>query len=458
MSLSLVLAFVCLCSLMDGMQMPPGTTECNHSYYTGNSFSAPQLCPTVTTWHARHPCAAHLLQYRRLMVLLLQEQFPAHCAHAVQSAHKSLRIPPEMAQVMSCRSLKRSRSSHSLSSCSAAESQLLLPSRLVPPVPISLQDASVQTTPPCDVSQEVSTQTSDQQDMLPCNVAVQTSFHGAHTLSLDAAVQTTSPSTLPQHVSTQIGARSASSFSVDMSGQTPVRSAVLHDAATQLPLTEFFIGCIYSNSPLDRQNSVRQSTPPMQGSHALLQPPPGLEQPAPPPELAAYSHLLTTHGASANSSPSLAQQSPVSTTQVGTHPVRTATSAKRSASTALAGTHNPIFSNPCTGTGPFPKPRALVLRMVNFGQPKSDKLGPIATVDSDLMHHQFRLSLLQWNPGPARRNPTNIVSAACGKFHAVLLQEASDHVPHISDYFRVHTLTTRTSQSCSTRTPLSLTL
>ena len=64
------------------------------------------------------------------MVLLLQALCPAHCYHDVQSAHKSLRIPPEMAQVMSCRSLKRSRSSHSLSSYSAAESKLLLPSRL----------------------------------------------------------------------------------------------------------------------------------------------------------------------------------------------------------------------------------------------------------------------------------------------------------------------------------------
>ena len=196
---------------------------------------------------------SHLLQYRRLMVLLLQVLFPAHCYHAVQSAHKSLRIPPEMAQVMSCRSLKRSRSSHSLSSCQRCGVSIAphQPSR--PPVPISLQDATVQTTPPCDVSQEVSTQTSDQQVTLPCNVAVQTSFHGAHTLSLDAAVQTTSPSTLSQHVSTQTGSRSASSFSVDVSGQTPARSAVLLDAATQLPLTEFLIGCIYSNSPLDRQ-------------------------------------------------------------------------------------------------------------------------------------------------------------------------------------------------------------
>ena len=55
------------------------------------------------------------------------------------------------------------------------------------------------------------------------------------------------------------------------------------------------------------------------------------------------------------------------------------------------------------------------------------------------MHRQFRLSLLQLNPGPARRNPTNIVSAACGKFHAVILQEASDHVPHISAYFLAYT-------------------
>ena len=55
------------------------------------------------------------------------------------------------------------------------------------------------------------------------------------------------------------------------------------------------------------------------------------------------------------------------------------------------------------------------------------------------MHHQYRLSLLQWNPGPAHRNPTNIVSAACGKYHAVILQEASDRVPHISEQFLVCT-------------------
>ena len=89
------------------------------------------------------------------------------------------------------------------------------------------------------------------------------------------------------------------------------------------------------------------------------------------------------------------------------------------------------------GLALFPKPRALVLPLVKFGQSKPDGHRYIDTADSDLMHHQFRLSLLLWNPGPARRNPTNIVSA--GKFHAVILQEASDHVPHISEQFFAYT-------------------
>ena len=112
---------------------------------------------------------------------------------------------------------------------------------------------------------------------------------------------------------------------------------------------------------------------------------------------------------------------------MGTHPVRSATTGKRSASTALAGTHSPADTDPRAGTGPFPKPRVHVLSLVKFGQSKPDGHGYIDTADSDLVHHQFRRSLLQWNPGPVRRNPTNMVSAACGKFHEVILQEASDH-------------------------------
>ena len=206
------------------------------------------------------------------------------------------------------------------------------------PVPISLLDAAVQTTPPCDVSQDVSTQTSDWPvSSASFDVAVQTSFDSVHTSFWDAAVQTTPHSTLSQHVSTQMGSRSASSFSVDLFFQTPTRSTVLHDVPTQLPLTEFFFGCIFSNDPLDRQNfdcqrpsSVQDdigsaSPPPLPdivstctltrsnldrddhvrtlAPRVLLQPPPGLEQYAPPPGLAVDAHLCASHGTPVKAAP-----------------------------------------------------------------------------------------------------------------------------------------------------------
>ena len=182
---------------------------------------------------------------------------------------------------------------------------------------------------------------------------------------------------------------------------------------------------------------------------ALLQALPGLEQYAPPPGLAIDAHLCTPHGIPVNAAPLrpwlrsaisvTPPQPPACTIHVGTHHARSATAGKRSASTALAGTHNLADTVPRAGTRPFPKPRAIVLPLVHFGQSKPEGHSGLDTADSDLMHHQFRLSLLQWNPGPARRNPTNIVSAACGKFHAVILQGASDHVPHISDQFMAYT-------------------
>ena len=188
-------------------------------------------------------------------------------------------------------------------------------------------DAAVQTTPPCDASQDVSTQTPDQPgSQLSFDVAVQTSFHSVHTSSLDASVQTLPHST--QAVSTQMGSRPASSFSIDVTVQTLVRNIDLHDTATQLPLTEFFIGCIFSNDPLDRQGSSSAQSdigsvplPPHpditttctlssssfdSDDHVrtlaprfLLHPPPGLEQFAPPPGLEKYAHLCASHGTAA---------------------------------------------------------------------------------------------------------------------------------------------------------------
>ena len=423
------------------MRLSTGPSELKGSYYTGNSFSALQSSQQFLM--TRSPRLwIHWSPPRRI-----NDTTPSCSALGPQLLHGHIGSPVLAGPTRNVTGEAMPTSlAEALTQLSFLEfvqrcNLLIAPLQPTQPlVPISSLDVAVQTTSPCEVSQGASTQTSDQSvSSLSFDVAVQTSYHGIHTSSLDAAVQTIPHSTLSQNVSTQMGSRSASSFSVDIFVQTPMRSNVLHDVATQLPLTEFFIGCIYSNDLLDRQNFVRQSLPPVQGPRALLQPPPGLEQSAPPPDLATYSHLLTTHGASTISFPSPALQPPVSTTHVGTHNVRSATSAKRRAGTALAGTHNPVGSDPRTGTGPFPKPRALVLPWSNFGNPSLTGLVTLTQSTAISCIINSALPFLQWNPGPARRNPTNIVSAACGKFHAVILQEASDHVPHISDQFMAYT-------------------
>ena len=163
---------------------------------------------------------------------------------------------------------------------------------------------------------------------------------------------------------------------------------------------------------------------------------------------------FTSSGASFTSTSTPSRQPHVSTTQVGTHSARSSPAHTRSASTALTGTHSAIGADSRAGRGPFPKPRPVVLPMVSFGQTKPAGLGHSHNADSEPMHHPSRLFILQWNPGPARRNPTQIIAAACGRFQAVILQEASDHVP-TSPTSSLRTLATRTSPSCSTRTPLS---
>ena len=42
------------------------------------------------------------------------------------------------------------------------------------------------------------------------------------------------------------------------------------------------------------------------------------------------------------------------------------------------------------------------------------------------MHHQHRLSVLQWNPGPARRNPTQNIAATFGRLGPVVHTGNSD--------------------------------
>ena len=326
-----------------------------------------------------------------------------------------------------------------------------------PPLPITTPplDAATQTIPHIPVSQDVSTQ-------LPLEEFFLRYVH-PHNLSGALAP----PSTHDALCSTC--SRPVPLLLLDAAVQTPLYSVALHDASTQLPLTEFFIGCTFSNDPLDCQSSpsahcnAGSASPPQPADIATHCSPSSASHasdghddttaprvsPQPPLDLEKYARQCASHGIPVKAAPvrprlctsiSVTPPQPhVSTTQVGTHPVRSATTYKRSASTAPPGTHNPVGADPRAGTGPIPKPRALVLLMVKFGQSKPDGLGRFDTADSDLKHHQYRLSVFQWNPGPARRNPTNIIAATFGGFHAVILQEASDHVPHISDQFIAHT-------------------
>ena len=405
----------------------------NTLYILSNSYMlvrAPHhLC------RCRPPHESHMVQ--RLQVLC-----PAHRSHSVLPIHRFRRTTPALSQVTSCqpRSLRLPRSSPLPNSYSVASLSVLLrrPSYQSPPhlwMPLRRLAHTA-------ASRDVSTQLSFREFLA-------------------------SPSTLD--VLCSACDRPVPSLLLDAAVQTPLHSVATHDASTQLPLTEFFIGCTFSNDPLDRQaslsahcNAGSASAPqpadiatlcsPSSASHASD----GHEDttaprvsPQPPPGLEKYARQCVSHGIPVKAAPmrprlsasiSVTPPQPhVSTTQVGTHPVRSATTYKRSASTTLAGTHHAIGADPRAGRGPFPKPRALVLSMIKFGQSKPDGLGPIDTADSDLMHYQHRLSVLQWNPGPARRNPTNIIAAACGRFHAVILREASDHVPHISDQFIAYT-------------------
>ena len=118
---------------------------------------------------------------------------------------------------------------------------------------------------------------------------------------------------------------------------------------------------------------------------------------------------------------------------------------KRSASTVLAGTHNPVGADPRAGTDPFPKPRALALPMVKFVQSKPDGQGYIDTADSDLMQ--------------TRRAGTPLTSSRLPVEGSMRLFSKKPVIMFCTSLISsLRTLATRTSPSCSTRTPSSPTL
>ena len=272
-----------------------------------------------------------------------------------------------------------------------------------------------------------------------------------------------------------MGFRSASSFSLDLFVQTPIRSTVLHDVATQILFTEFFIGCIFSDDPLIVMPRPQYKAI-LAVSHCLhfltlLRLAPSAVPAFTVTILSAlWLHVLyCSHRQVLNSLPRL--QASLSVLNCTLHmayllqrhlhdPGYVQLFQSRPHSLLLVPSmwehimHDQLllvrevqvllWREPTIlliqilvqGLVLFPKPRALVLPLVHFGQSKPEGYTGLDTADSDLMHHQFRLSFFT---GPARRNRSNIVSAACGKFHAVIHQEAGDQVPHISDQFMAYT-------------------
>ena len=134
--------------------------------YRQLSVCSATLCSTVTTWHARHSCAGHLLQYRRVAgaassgsvssPLLPCSAFSSQVTvdPTRNVTGDDMPLAEAITQLSFLEFLQRSGVS------------IAPPQPSQPPVSISLQDATVQTTPPCDVSHQMSTQTSVQQDTL----------------------------------------------------------------------------------------------------------------------------------------------------------------------------------------------------------------------------------------------------------------------------------------------------
>ena len=150
--------------------------------------------------------------------------------------------------------------------------------------------------------------------------------------------------------------------------------------------------------------------------------------------LKKYAHLCASHGTPVKAAPVRPRlctsisvtpmQAHVTTTQVGTHPVSSAASYKRSASATLAGTHIANGADPRAGSGPFPKPRTLVL-------PTSTSC--IINTDS--------LSFSGIQARRAGTPPTSLRRLVEGSIQLLL-----------------RIVATRTLPSCSTRIHLSLTL
>ena len=149
-------------------------------------------------------------------------------------------------------------------------------------------------------------------------------------------------------------------------------------------------------------------------------------------------NVSTALAGTQNASPLPSSQLPdACTALVGQHLPSSSVVQAREASTALAGTQHRsrTLSETCAS------------RSANGAFCAAHTQRALLNADSDLMHHQHRLSVLQRDPGPARKNPTQILAGACGyppRSPVIMLRESRTS----SSRTRV----TPISLSCSTRT------
>ena len=198
--------------------------------------------------------------------------------------------------------------------------------------------------------------------------------------------------------------------------------------------------CTLTRSSLDCDDLVRTLAP-----RALLQPPPRLEQYAPPAGLAVDAHLCTPHGIPVTAAPlrpglrsanfSHAPTAPLLVPSMWDHTILVQ---------PLQAREVPV--------PPWWERTILLIQMLVQGLFLFLNRVPSFFLWSTLVTPNLKGTVVLIQPTAIsciinsvslsfsgiqgrRARTTNILAAACGKFHAVFRQEASDHVPHISDQF-----------------------
>ena len=448
------LPFRCLLSLsfcahMDErrcMRLPLGNTEWNHSYYTGNSLSALHSLQQLQAC-ATSPSPVQMSASAREAHVAAPSSSVSCPQLTLCATHPQVQMDPTRTFTSDLLSATLAEAATQLSFAAVLERCIFVSASPPPRQQVSTPplDAATQTFPHTAASRDVSTQLSFMESL-------------------------GSPSTLD--ALSPACARPVPSLPLDAAVQTPEHSVPTHHASTQLPLTEFFLGCILSNDPLDRQAlfsahcNADSASPPQ---------PPDIATLCSSSSSSSASHASDGHEHTTALRMSYHSRLRVSRSMPTCAPhivyllkrhqcdlvcVHLSQSRSHSHMSVPSKWEHILCAQPLptreVQVPPLREPTILLVQSLvqelvlflsreplffplsNLGNPNLMGTVTFDTVDSDLMHHQYRLSVLQWNPGPARRHPTNSIAAACGKFHAVILQEASDHVPHISDQFIAH--------------------